>query len=262
MKFGGIVSSLTSFCAVFTPILFVSVFLVADGRMGGVKLYLWHRYPQGWYMNDNGQLQTEMNVTLSALIDGFETTIVLPWGEEQRVLVSPGTPMVQIMKGLKVIKEGVGVPNHGGERGDVSVSVQWDYEEREQFDKKALLEVAKSSGYYDEDFLYLYMTMTLNMPEKRAGNGFDPSEDDYSDSIQILEGSVDEENTEKEEGTKPGIGIDDEGESDKQQQKDASSDVNKEEKTGKSFNRQKKWIASDEDEKNKDEKHHYQDKEM
>ena len=151
-----------------------------------MKIFAWHRYPPGWYVNEDGQLQMELNCTLLELINGFTTSIVLPWSEDQDVTVSAGTPMIKIVNGFKVIGEGVGIPSHDGERGNVSVLVQWDHKDRIHFDKKAMLEVAGSSGYYDDDFMYLYLVkrMEPGFVEERR---FDFSDEDDADTIVIID---------------------------------------------------------------------------
>ena len=188
----------------------------ADGRTGGVKVFVWHRYPPGWYLNDDGQLQMELNVTLQKLVDGFETVVALPWGEKQNVTITRGTPIVKILKGFSIIREGMGIPSHDGHRGSVSVFVQWDFEDRKHFGKEKMLEVLDHSSLYKDDFVYKYMANSLNSnTQTERKRAYDFSED-YADSIQVIKkppdkGQRDDEKNDEAKEERTGMKNEDDG---------------------------------------------------
>jgi hypothetical protein len=91
----------------------------------GVKVFAFYKFPESWSMNMRGNLEHELHVDLKTFVQGFEQIVIFPWGEDIKITVAPGTPIVSIMRGLSIVGAGMGVGLATGQRGDAEVIVRW-----------------------------------------------------------------------------------------------------------------------------------------
>lgn len=91
----------------------------------GVKVFAFYKFPESWSLNTRGNLEHELHVDLKTFVQGFEQIVIFPWGEDIKITVTPGTPIVSIMRGLSIVGAGMGVGLSTGQRGDAEVVVKW-----------------------------------------------------------------------------------------------------------------------------------------